>query len=320
MFGARKAVIATIVSLLFVTLLGMAVLAAGTPLNPGGPPHWYTLANEAALSGNWYVWLGNLAILLVPVAFYLAFAPAIARKALVNRTEPYIKKERTSYTPKSPLLALASAHFKGTTRSLTARVTLITTLAIPVIAKFTIHGASLEQTLIITLLAAGATTAVNSYAYDDTGTLMALSSPMKHREILLARTLATGLWVLTLAIPTTVGSLILGIRPSNGWGTFLLLVVLLVLVVVASGLMPTTKRPTATDHDSIRARPAPVPSTLGYALRAGLLVVTVVPLSVAGGDNGWVGIALVLGYVIFAYSRANHTAKDGAALTAAFRQ
>ena len=80
----------------------------------------------------------------------------------------------------------------------------------------------------------------------------------------------------------------------------------------------TVRRPVEADHSSLRVRPAPPASTLGYMARAGVVMALVLS---AAGSAALLAVALgvVCCYTGWALWRAWRGLCDGAALTAAFK-
>jgi hypothetical protein len=142
--------------------------------------------------------------------------------------------------------------------------------------------------------------------------------------MLTTKVLSVMVWLLLLCVPATVVSLGVGLplNATDSVDSLLLGAVLMAAAVTIAGLGTSCRRPCEADHDSLRVRPAPVPSVLGYGLRMIIMLSLLAPLREINLYPPEVSItcavllAIVAGFIVV---RAYRAFLDGAQLCAAFK-
>jgi len=300
--------------------LVLVVIAVVLQTHPDwGPAGWFVAAVDT--DGGGYRWWYVLALCL-PIALFAATISHLSSATLRARGER--AASRTTITGFSVLPAAFQAHLYGVWRSNTAKVTLFSCLIIPIVVGKAVPQVNTSTVLTFVLIAGGAALATNSFAYDHTGTLSLLAWPRRRSVMLTTKVLSVMVWLLLLCIPATVVSLGVGL-PLNATGSvdsLLLGAVLMAAAVTIAGLGTSCRRPCEADHDSLRVRPAPVPSVLGYGLRMIIMLSLLAPLREISLYPPEVSIACAVLLVIvasFIVVRAYRAFLDGAQLCAAFK-
>lgn len=303
-------------SALAVVLVVVAVAVHAQPY--WGPAGWLVAALDT--NGQGYRWW-YVAALWVPIGVFAATISYLSGATLKSRGER--AASRTTITGFSVIPVVLQAHLYGIWRSNTAKVTLFSCVIIPIVIRTALPDSSVFTVLTFVLIAGGATLATNSYAYDHTGTLALLAWPKARAVLLSAKVTAVMVWLLLLCIPATAMSLAVGfeLNANGGVGVFLLGTVLLAAAVTVAGLGTSVRRPCEADHDTLRVRPAPVPSVLGYGLRVivflSLLAAMRDPRNPPGVTILCVALLIVAAVLIVA--RAYRAFCDSAQLCAAFK-
>ena len=301
-------------SFLAAILVGAAIVLRTHPQY--GPAGWLVAALDNPENSWAYV-----ALLTIPLfAFALVIRP-LSKATLNARGER--AGVRRMFTGFGFVNEIVQTHLYGVWRSNTAKVTLFSCVIIPIVIGSALPGATAGTVLAFVIGAGGAAVATNSYAYDHTGTLSLLGWPKTRARLLTAKLLTTMAWFIILAIPATAMSLAIGLElnQGNNVGVFLLTVLTISAAATASGIGASIRRPAEADHDTLRVRPAPVPSVLGYGIRMMILLGLLAPLRDPGYPAGaaLIGGTLFLGFVTWSVWWSYRAFVDSAALCAAFK-
>jgi hypothetical protein len=266
---------------------------------------------------------GALLALLSPfVLFAIAIGP-LARATLRSRGERVAAGRTISGL--AGALPTYRAHLYSIWRSNTAKITLFSSLIIPLIIDAALPGATAMTVLTFVIGAGGAIIATNAYSYDHTGTLWLLAFPRTRRALLTAKVAAVLTWFVILALPATVVAVGIGM-PLTGLladrGGYAVGSASLMAAVIVAGIGTTVRRPCEADHDTVRVRPAPVPSVIGYGIRLGFLLIVLAPIRTGAlypAGALWTSAAVASAYGVLVIAFALRTMRDGAALSAAFK-
>jgi hypothetical protein len=210
-----------------------------------------------------------------------------------------LKAPRSIRLPRQPLVALTVVMAAGIGRSVAARSTIITSALAPLLVR----GAGSTATTVIAffvMAAAAPVLGANGFAYDG-GAAVWLLGKVGHWPLVAARLAATSTWILALAVVATISAFLTG---APVVAAALPLLVLVAIGSAAAGLVPSVKRPMATDFDSFRTQAAPVVSAVGALGRAALLTVAVIAMP------GWAAVALVTAYGLVAVVHAHRLLAD----------
>jgi hypothetical protein len=269
-----------------IIIAGLVLVAAAVVVSSSfGPGRWWS----AAVTTSAYI---------VPILATGALALWGAWR--LNRpNDRALKAPRSIRLPRQPVLALAIAMAAGIGRSVAARSTVITAALAPLLVR----GAGSDATTAIAFFVAAAASAVlgaNGFAYDG-GAAVWLLGKIGHWSLVAARLVATATWILALALVATISGFLTGAPLVV---TALPSLALVAIGAAAAGLVPSIKRPMATDFDSFRTQAAPVVSAVGTLGRSALLTVGVL------ARPGWIAVALVAGYTLIAVVHAHRLLAD----------
>lgn len=304
------------ISVLSVVLVGIASLLKFHP--EVGPAGWLVTAMTSEGTSR----TASVAALLAPFALFgLAIAP-LARATLRSRGERAAAGR--TITGLNGILPVYRAHLYSIWRSNTAKITLFSALIIPLVIDAALPGATTITVLMFVVGAGGAIIATNAYSYDHTGTLWLLAFPRRRWALLVAKVAAVLTWFAILTIPATAVAVGIGMPLSGRLADptgFVAATVALMAAVIVAGIGTTVRRPCEADHDTLRVRPAPVPSVIGYGLRLGFLLLFLAPVGNIFYPAGarWSAAVVVALYTVLVLGFALRTFRDGAALSAAFK-
>lgn len=304
------------ISLLSVLLIGIAALLKRKPTI--GPAGWLV----TAMSGDGSERVLAFAALMLPLVLFAVAIGPLARSTLRSRGER-AAAGRTITGLAGPL-PVYRAHLYSIWRSNTAKVTLFSSLIIPLVIDAALPGATAVTVLAFVVGAGGAIIATNAYSYDHTGTLWLLAFPRRRWQLLAAKSSAIVTWFVILTIPATAVAVGIGMPLTDraaDFGGYAAGALTLMGAVLLAGIGTTVRRPCEADHDTLRVRPAPVASVIGYGLRLGFLLVLLAPVRNVGYPAGSVPFSAVIVtvYAVLVIIFALRTMRDGAALSAAFK-
>ena len=304
------------ISVLSVVLIGTATLLKYHP--EVGPAGW--LVTALTTDG----WSRTVAIgaLVAPLVLFAAVIGPLARATLRGRGEHAAAGRTITGFDKRP--AVYTAHLYSIWRSNTAKITLFSCLIIPLVIDAALPGATAVTVLAFVVGAGGAIIATNAYSYDHTGTLWVLAFPRTRVRLLAAKVAAVATWFVILTVPATLVAVAIGMPLTDratSFSSYLAGAATLTVAVIIAGIGTTVRRPAEADHDTLRVRPAPVPSVIGYGFRLGLLLVLLAPVRDQGYPAGAAafGAIVVTIYTALVGFGAWRTLRDASALSAAFK-
>lgn len=275
-----------------VTVAGIVLLSATVRASSGvGPGAWWLAATEQPA----YVLLLVLTGLAALVGAWLLNRPA----------EQVVRPGRTVRIPRRSFAALLVVMLAGVSRSVMARSTLITAVLTPLLVR----SAGQEVTASIAFFVTAAAAAVlgaNGFAYDG-GAAVWLLGKAGRLQLLAARLITTAVWAFVLSLVAATSAALVGAAPPL---RLLPQLVLVAIAAAAAGLVPSVRRPTATDFNSFRAQPAPVASAMGTLMRSVVLTVIVLALPLPAAA------AAIAFYTGFALWHAGRVMRDPVALAA----
>lgn len=275
-----------------VTVAGIVLLSATVLASSGvGPGAWWLAATERPA----YVLLLVLTGLAALVGAWLLNRPA----------EQVVRPGRTVRIPRRSFAALLVVMLAGVSRSVMARSTLITAVLTPLLVR----SAGQEVTASIAFFVTAAAAAVlgaNGFAYDG-GAAVWLLGKAGRLQLLAARLITTAVWAFVLSLVAATSAALVGAAPPL---RLLPQLVLVAIAAAAAGLVPSVRRPTATDFNSFRAQPAPVASAMGTLMRSVVLTVIVLALPLPAAA------AAIAFYTGFALWHAGRVMRDPVALAA----
>ncbi len=280
------------------------------------PTRWLLDASHAADQGRWAEAIGWWALLASPVLLLVATGPALVRRATVARLAGGTSRPGGAAFGATPARALAAAAWRGIVRSLSWRATLLAVVAVPFLTTLLSQPLTYRTLASVSVVSAGATLAANTWAYEAGGITLLLSAPVSRWTSIAVRSAVLGAALATsLAVATAAAVVAGGLRGSPGDVGFAACVL---VVVTAAGMRTSVVGASATDVDSLRARPAALTSVLGYGGRClfGCLLLAAgwafgVPGAIAAGAGS-------LGYAVWALRGTSRRFADGARLLAAF--
>jgi hypothetical protein len=271
---------------------GLVLLIAAVVVSSAiGPGQWLS----AAMTSSAYV---------IPIL--LTGALALWGAWRLNRpNDRALKAPRSIRVPRQPVLAVTTVMAAGIGRSVAARSTVITAALAPLLVRGAGSGATTAIAFFV-MAAASAVLGANGFAYDG-GAAVWLLGKVGHRELVVARLIATATWILTLALVATISGFLTG---APIIAVQLPALVLVAIGAAAAGLVPSIKRPMATDFDSFRTQAAPVESAVGTLARGAVLTVSVIMLPF------WSAVLIVAVYTGIAVWHSLRLLRDPVALSA----
>jgi hypothetical protein len=280
------------------------------------PTRWLVNGSHAAQHGDWLAAAGWWALLASPVMLLVAGGPTLVRRATVARLAGATASPGGAAFADTPARALAAAAWRGIVRSLSWRATLLAVIAVPFLTTLLSQPLTYRTLASVSVVSAGATLAANTWAYEAGGITLLLSAPVSRRTSILVRSgvlaaaLGTSLAVATGAAVVAGG---LGGAPSDiGFAACVL------VVVTVAGMRTSVAGASATDVDSLRARPAALTSVLGYGGRCLLGCLLLAGCWSFGAVGGLVAAGGSIGYAAWALRGTARRFSDGARLLAAF--
>jgi hypothetical protein len=307
-----------------VAVIGLGALAVSRRGQPAEarhlgtipPTRWLVHASHAADHGEWLAACGWWALLGLPAALLVAVGPPLVRRATVARLAGATAPPGGAAFGRSPARALAAASWRGIVRSMSWRATLLAVVAVPFLTTLLSDPLTYRTLASVSVVSAGATLAANTWAYEAGGITMLLSAPLSRRTAIAVRSAVLAAALATsLAVATAAAVIAGGLRggPSDvGFAACIL------VVVTAAGMRTSVAGASATDVDSLRARPAALTSVLTFGGRCLLSCLFVA----AGWAFGLLGAAIAaagsLGYAAWALRGTSRRFADGARLLAAF--
>lgn len=280
------------------------------------PDAWYRRGVAAAHAGRWPVACGWWLLLAGPVLLVAVAGPALVRRATVARLAGPSFAASSVPLRAAATAALAMAAWRGMTRTLSWRATLLSVVAVPFLAELLAEHLGYRSLACVVLVSAGATLGANTWAYEAGGIAMLLSAPVARRRLVLVRSaVLAGALAATLVL-ATVAAVVAGQAPTAvsdaGFAACAL------TVVTAAAMRTAAAAPSAADVDSLRSRPTSVTAVLGFGLRCllGLLAVSIAwhqgPLGAAAGT------VVAAGYATWSLRGTRRVLDDGAGVLAAF--
>jgi hypothetical protein len=280
------------------------------------PTRWLVSGAHAAQHGDWPAAAGWWALLAMPVLLFVAVGPALVRRATLARLAGASARGSGGSFASTPWRAIAAAAWRGMVRTTSWRATLFAVVSVPFMTTLLSEPLSYRALASVVVVSAGATIAANTWAFEAGGVTVLLSAPVRRRTVVVARTAVLAAALATSLVVATAAALIAG--PLEGSAADVGYAACVVLLVAAAGMRTSVATASATDVDSLRARPATLPAVLAFGGRClfGLLV-----LSSAwhfGVIGALVCAGAAIGYVAWALRGAERRFADGASLLAAF--
>jgi hypothetical protein len=280
------------------------------------PARWLLRGSAAASRGDWVVALGWWALLASPLLLFVLLGPRVVRRATVARLAGPTAASRGGELSASTIGALAIATWRGIVRTRAWRATLLSVVAVPFMTTLLSAPLSYRALASVAVISAGATLAANTWAFEAGGVTVLLSAPLRRRTIVVLRTAVLAAALATSLAVATAAAIVAG--PLRGRPTDVLYVACVVIVVAVAGMRTAIANASASDVDSLRARPATLPAVLGFG---GRCLVTLLVLATAwrfGALGALAGTLVVGGYVWWALRATGRRLADGATLLAAF--
>jgi hypothetical protein len=168
----------------------------------------------------------------------------------------------------------------------------------------------------VSAVSAGATLAANTWAFEAGGVTVLLSAPLRRRTIVAVRTAVLAAALATALAVATAAAVVAG--PLRGSPADVGYVACVVTLVAVAGMRTATATASATDVDSLRARPATLPAVLGFGGRCLLTLLALATAWRFGALGALVATLAVAGYLWWALRATGRKLADGASLLAAF--
>jgi hypothetical protein len=288
------------------------------------PARWLVRGSAAASRGDWAVAAGWWALLAVPLVLFVLLGPRLVRRATVARLAGPTAAARGGELSGSTIRALATAAWRGIVRARAWRATLLSVVAVPFMTTLLSAPLSYRALASVSAVSAGATLAANTWAFEAGGVTVLLSAPLRRRTIVAVRTavlaaaLATALAaaLATALAVATAAAVVAG--PLRGSPADIGYVACVVTLVAVAGMRTATATASATDVDSLRARPATLPAVLGFGGRCLLTLLALATAWRFGALGALVATLAVAGYLWWALRATGRKLADGASLLAAF--
>lgn len=241
------------------------------------PSGWVWNAAVAADRGRWGAAAGWAALLCAGGVAAAGIARFFHRRAVRAERDAAASTRKVAPSrrfPSSAAGALTVAVWRSVLRAPTTKVVLVSTLIAPLLARSAetggTGGATMGTVMGIVALACGATLGVNVFAYAAGGATVVLAAPVRRWRVAAAHAavLFSLTWMAllgTVAVAAVVGVANVDLRGSLGAvSTFAAL-------VAGTSVWWSAKHPHAADHDSMRSRPAPGGSAIGFLARGAVV-------------------------------------------------
>lgn len=280
------------------------------------PARWLVDGARAAQHADWPVALGWWGLLASPVVLFVLLGPALVRRATLARLAGASAGPRRSSFASAPWRALAAAAWRGLVRTASWRATLLAVVSVPFLTTLLSQPLSYRALASVAVISAGATIAANTWAFEAGGVTVLLGAPVHRRTIVVVRTAVLAAALATTLALATAAALVAGpLRARPGDAGYVLCIV---LVVAVAGMRTSVANASATDVDSLRARPATLPAVLTFGGRCMLGSLALSSAWHFGVLGALVGVCGAVGYAAWALRGTRRRLADGATLLAAF--
>lgn len=246
-------------------------------------------------------------LLVLPVIVFFVFCPMLVTRALEaqasstgQRATPWRGPSRLPGT----FLLVVRSTLRSTLRAASTQAALAGALAAPFLIQLPFSDSettiSLDALGLFACLAAGASLALNLFAFDAGGALVFLAAPLTSRSLLLAKAFSGVLIITVVQWVVLTVSFLFSSDPLSAWALAMAASPFRALLVVGVGLRWSTRHPTAVDVESLRNKIATPWSVMTYMATCAVLIGFLeVPRQVLGVP-GQVG-SLVACIVIFLF-------------------